>query len=234
MSYPYITLASLKALGFTPRITPSGMEAVGYRFLLVDLVASASTTIIGLPLVHLGGILDTGRTLGLIDYHIPPDLETAEAAAAWVSYQLKPHRSGLEPLPAWFLEGEDHWDLVPPAVEERRIRKRMEAYQASPKCFIDRDYARPLRRKLRTAFSGLAGETVMTASFDGRVLSIALDGELHEVVASGEGWTSSYRITVSNDSRLPDRFKNPEIVVRIFEDHLRVAGHRLGPCEAVE
>ena len=234
MSNPYITLKSLEALGFTPRSTLSTTKAVGYRFRYVNLVASASCTIVGVPLVNLSGILDTVRTIGLIDYGIPPDLETAEAAAAWVSYQLKSHRSALEPLPAWFLEGEDHWDLVPPAVEERRVRERLEAYRACPKCFIDRDYARPLRRKLRTAFSGLAGETAMAVSFDGRILSIALDGEVHEVVASGENWPSTYRVTVSENSCLPDRFKSPEVAVSVFDDYLSLAGLRLGPCEAAE
>ena len=234
MRSSYATLDSLKALGFTSRSTPSGMDAVGYRFRLVDLVASASCTIAGVPLVRLNGILDTGRTIGLIDYCIPPDLETAQAAAAWVSYQLKSHRSGLEPLPAWFLEGEECWDLGPPAVEERRIRERMEAYRSCPMCFIDRDYARPLRSKLRTALSGLAGETAMEAAFDGRIFSIALEGEVHEVAALGDRWPSSYRVTVSATTRLPDRFKSPEVVVSVFEDHLTMAGQRLAPCEAVE
>ena len=234
MNSSYATLDSLKALGFTPRSTLSTTKAVGYRFLLVDLVASASCTIAGVPLVRLDGILDTGRTIGRIDYCIPPDLETASAAAGWVSYQLKSHRPDLEPLPAWFLEGEDRWDLVPPAVEERRIRERLEAYWACPKCFIDRDYARPLRRKLRTALSGLAGETAMEAGFDGRIFSIALDGQVHKVAASGDRWPSSYRVTVSAATRLPGRFRSPEVVVSVFEDHLRLAGHRLGPCEAVE
>ena len=234
MNDPYLTLEFLKTLGFSPRRPLDGMDAVGYRFRLVDLVASASCTIAGVPLVRLNGILDTGRTIGLIDYGIPPDLETAEAAAAWVSYQLKSHRSALDPLPAWFLEGEEHWELVPPVVEERRVRDRLEAYWACPKCFVDRDYARPLRRNLRAAFSGLADETAMTVSFDGRILSIALDGEVHEVVASGDSWPSSYQVTVSENSRLPNRFKSPEVVFSVFEDCLSLAGHRLGPCEAVE
>ncbi|MXW91200.1 MAG: hypothetical protein F4114_05635 [Rhodospirillaceae bacterium] len=234
MSETYTTLSCLAALGFTPRSTLSGMDAVGYRFRLVDLVASASCTIAGVPQVRLNGTLDTWRTIAFIDYCIPPDLETAEAAAAWVSYQLKQHRSGLEPLPAWFLEGEKHWDQLPPVIEERRIREEMEAYQARPKCFVDRDYARPLRRKLRTAISGLAGETAMTVGFDGRVLSIALNGEVHEVLASGESWPSAYRVTVSENSRLPDRFKNPDIVISVFENQLSFDRYRLGPCEIAE
>ena len=38
----------------------------------------------------------------------------------------------------------------------------------------------------------------MTFNFDGRVLSIALGSAVHEVVASGESWPSSYQVTVSS------------------------------------
>ena len=51
--------------------------------------------------------------------------------------------------------------------------------------FVDRDYARPLRRNLLEEMSRLPGETRMTFSFDGRVLSIVLCGRPHEVIASG-------------------------------------------------
>ena len=183
----------------------------------------------------LNGVLNTGRTLSQIEHHLPASLGTPQEAAAWVSYVLKSDRSDLEPLPAWFLEGERHWDLVPAVREEQASQERLEAYlaayQASPKCFIDREYARPLRRKLQAALSEIAGEAEMTFNFDGRVLSIGLCGLVHEVVASGESWPSSYQVTVSSETRLPPRFTSSTVEVNVFKDNLILAELRLGPCE---
>ena len=231
MSGQYPTLDALVALGFEHREPEFGMEAVGYRFRYLDLKASATISMYFRPDVLLSGVLNTGRTLSQIEHHLSGDLGTPQEAAAWVSYVLKSDRSDLEPLPAWFLEGDRHWDLVPPAREKQAIRESLQAYQASPKCSIDREYARPLRRKLQAALSEIAREAEMTFNFDGRVLSIGLCGLVHEVVASGESWPSSYQVTVSSKMRMPARFTSSTVEVNVFEDNLILAELRLGPCE---
>ena len=236
MSDEYPTLDALVALGFEHREPIFGMKTVGYRFHYLDLEASASISMYFRPDVLLSGVLDTGRTLSQIKHHLPGDLGTPQEAAAWVSYILKSDRSDLEPLPAWFLEGERHWDLVPAVREEQASQERLEAYraayEASPKCFIDREYARPLRRKLQAALSEIVGKAEMTFNFDGRVLSIALGSAVYEVVASGKSWPCSYPITVSSETRLPPRFTSATVEVNVFEDYLRLDRLRLGPCEA--
>ena len=226
MSDPCPTLDSLIALGFDNREPQFGMETVGYRFVHLDLVASHGMNMYARYVVRLSGVVNTGRTLGTVDSQMPPDLGSASAAAAWVSYALQSYRSELEPLPDWFVEGERSWDLIPFVAEQR-------AYQARPKCFIDRDYARPIRRNLLEEMSRLAGETKMTFSFDGRVLSIVLCGRLHEVIASGDSWQSSYQVIVSPETTLPARFMDSMVEVSVFEDYLRLDGHRLGLCEAI-
>ena len=183
--------------------------------------------------VLLSGVINTGDILAEVENQIPNDLRSASEAAAWVSYALKSYRRQLEPLPDWFVEGERHWDLVPPARLELAARERMRAYQARPKCLIDRDYARPLRRNLLEAISGLAGPTEMTFRFDGRVLSIVLNERAHEVVASGESWSSAYRVSVSSQTKLPTRFKSPVVILDVFEGYVSFGGLRLGPCEPV-
>ena len=226
MSDKYPTIDSLIALGFERRESETGLETVGYRFRLLDLKALASINRHLQPVVGLRGILNTGRTLGLIEDDIPPDLGCAREAAAWISYALKSHRSRLEPLPAWFVEGELHWELIP-------FVRHMRAYQARPQCYIDRDYARALRRKLRTALSENPNETEMSFSFDGRVLSITLCSAVHEVIASGTSWPSTYWVVVGHETGLPTRFTSPTVEVSVFDGFLHFGNIRLKVCEAV-
>ena len=121
-----------------------------------------------------------------------------------------------------------------PIVRDARVaEERNRAYLASPSCRIYRDYARPLRRNLLEHFASLPGETKMTASFDGRVLSFGLEEHNHEVVAYGDTWPSSFRVTVSPESRLPSRFESEVVDVRVFEDSLSFDRVHLGPCEPV-
>ena len=228
------TLDSLIALGFESRKTGDQVEevkAVCYRFACLDLDALHVMNLYARQVILLRGVLTTGRTLATIESQIPDDLGNAFEAAAWVSYGLKSHRHKLEPLPDWFLEGEAHWDLVPPARQLSEARERQRVYLSSPRCHIDRDYARPLRRNLLEELSGLAGETEMTVSFDGRVLSIDLKDRIHEVLASGDSWPSSYKAIVGPEAKMPARFESGIVEVSVFEGYVRFDGLRLGPCE---
>ena len=232
------TLDSLVALGF--ELVPGGTaETVRYEFQNFELNASSVMWWTG-QMVNLSGHGNTGRSLLVIDpgdlssaKMIPNDLGNAEAAA-WVSFILQPWRNELGPLPDWFIEGERHWELVPPAREQLAYKERQRAYEASPKCFIDRDYARPLRRNLVDEISLLDDDAdEMTFSFDGRVLSIEVSGRLYEVLASGEGWQSSYKVAVSRGSKLPARFMSWRVEVLVMEGYLRFDRLSLGPCVAV-
>ncbi len=204
----------------------AGLEGVGYRFVHLDLEAAPVMNPYARDVVLLTGVVRTGRSVGSVEGQIPTDLGSALEAAAWVSYALKSYRDDLEPLPDWFVVGESHWDLIP------RVRELRE-YNARPKCYINRDYARPLRRTLLAEFSELTGGAEMTFRFDGRILSIALLDRVHEVVASGDSWTSSYRVIVTQEATLPARFKHSAVEVSVFNDHLLFDGRGLGPCEPV-
>ena len=234
MSEKYLTLESLAVLGFDRCRDELGREAVGFKFQTLYLLASASVNRYFQPAVFLSGVVNSGRTVGLVECHIPPNLELPTEAAAWVTYMLKDDRSGLGPLPAWFLEGERHWSLVPPAQEEMTARKRLQAYRSCPRCYIDREYARPLRRKLQAVLSEVDGDAEATFSFDGRVLAISLCGALYEVIASGEGWHRNYHVGLSNKAALPARFRSSRVTVTVFEGNLSLDGQLLGPCEAAE
>ena len=235
MNEEYSTLDALALLGFEQCEDRLGREALRFRFQTLDLLASVSVSNYLQPTVLLSGIVKTRRTLGLVEHYIPPNLERSLEAAAWVSFVLRDDRSCLKPLPAWFLEGERHWNLVPPGREKLAIQERLEASREAcrkcPKCFIDREYARPFRHKLRVELSELYRETDATFSFDGRVLSISLCGTVHEVIASGDGWKRSYRVGLNNESKLPARFRSSTVTVMVVDGKLRFDGEPLGPCE---
>ena len=233
---PYYNATISFGLPYEPEDSQYGksrLEGVGYRFVHLDLGAVHVMNLYGRYVVLLSGVVETRRTLGLVESQIPNDIGSALEAAAWVSYALESYRSQLEPLPDWFVEGERHWDLVPPARVGLAARERQLAYEASPKCFVDRDYARPLRRNLLEEISWLDGETEMTCSFDGRVLRIVLCGRVHEVVARGDSWPSSYQVIVFPETTLPPRFTSSTVVFSVFEGYVCVDGLRLGPCESV-
>ena len=231
MSNPCPTMQSLIALGFEERDSTSGAETVGYRFVHLDINASEVMNLYGRRIVYLTGLFKTAREMDQVDFHLPTNLGSSLEAAAWVSYALKSFKSQIQPLPDWFEEGELHWYLIPFV---REAWEGKQAYEASPKCFIDRDYARPLRRNLVNEISWLADEAEMTFSFDGRVLSIEVAGRVHEVVASGERWPSSFRVAVSRGSKLPARFMSSRVEVLVLGGHVILDRLSLGPCEANE
>ena len=235
MSNQYQTLDSLIGLGFEHCKTAAGFDAVRFRFRYLHLTAFGSVDRYFRPAVNLGGILNSRFAIGSIDYDIPPDIACPLEAAAWVSYYLKHDRADLGPLPEWFLEGENHWDLVAPARYEQALRtnaeERRRAFENCPKCFIDREYARPLRRRLRAALSELVDRTEMTVSFDGRVLSFALCETVHEVVASGDGWPLTYRVWVDKETTLPTRYKSSSVLLTVLDGFLSIEGCRLGVCD---
>lgn len=151
--------------------------------------------------------------------------------AAWLAFVLKEYKKDLEHLPKWFVEGENHWDLVPPAVENKQFEQRMveraKAYEKCPKCVIDREYARLLRSKFRTEFSDISDGASMIVQYSDRIFSMELDKKI-EVIASGENWPSPYQVQLTKCSSLPKRFESSEIIVCIFDGYLKFDWHCMG------
>ena len=229
---PPVTHVSPSSVWMVPKHVRSPLMSVCYPFANFDLVASPVTKMFGQEVVQLNGVIESKRSWTEIQSEIPADLGSSMEAAAWVSFVLKSYKSDLTPLPAWFVEGERNWDVVYARMDPEGW-KRQQAYRDCPKCFIDREYARPLRRILQEEFSWLSGETEMAFSFDGRVLSIVLNERAHDVIASGDGWSSSYRAIVSQEAQLPARFRSRRVEVSVFGGYVSFDRVRLGPCEPV-
>ena len=220
------TLSNLLLLGFERRAPEFGMASVGYRFPFLDLTASQGVNKYLYEAVLLGGVLNTGRTLAMIESELPVDLETEEAAAAWVSYALNSHRNDLGPLPDWMMKGERNWDQLP------WVRQRRE-FDERPRCYIDRNYARVLRTNLLEAIAELVVEGRMRFYFDGRVLTVRVSGRNYDVVAEGEAWPHPVEIAVSLEMNLPSRFMTPSVEVSYYDGFLAFGRFRYKAVEAV-
>ena len=77
MSSPCPTIDSLVELGFEHRTTGAGLDGFGFRFVNLDLDAVHVTNLYGRYVVLLSGVLNTGRTVGVVEEQIPNDLGTA-------------------------------------------------------------------------------------------------------------------------------------------------------------
>ena len=208
-------------------------KAVVYAFADFDLFATHTMNRHMAMVVRVHGVRVTRDTLSEIDSEIPDGLENPLEAAAWVSYVLKSYRDELEPLPDWFILGDRHADLVPFVRDLRAAKERERAYEASPKCVIAREDARILRRILQEVLSDLDRETEMRVSFNEYGLMIDLGRRYFDARAWGDSWSSSYRVVVSPETKLPARFMSSWVDVSVFEGHVCLDRIPLGPCEAV-
>lgn len=224
------TFELLIDLGFERAVGGSAKHSVQYQTRHQDLTALQAANRFGMDIVLLSGVVKRERAVTLVHQEIPAWMGSREEAAAWVSYALWECRYLFEPLPDWFSAGVESWDYIPWVRERREDERQLEAWRRCPRCRVDREEARILRRRMRSSLSELDGESDMTVEFDGRVLSIQLCTDVHRVVASGTEWSSRYRADVSPRTELPSRFREPSVTLSIWEGHLLMDGIRLGRC----
>ena len=199
MSTEFPTIDRLLELGFEQSTTCS--DSVHYRLEHVRLEGVPAQDRFFRDIVQLSGEAGSKRSMAVIGLDLPPRLGSKLEAAAWITYVLRDYKDAFVPLPDWFTEGEQAWDLIPHVrrhrQEERQLQAWLKARREAPQCSIDREDARLLRKRLRRSLSELDGASDMTVAFDGRVLSITVAADVHEVVASGDQWQSAYRTRVS-------------------------------------
>lgn len=217
------TLSSLLALGFDQRPPSYHIDVVGYRFRFLDLEAAHGVNQYFRHVVFLTGVLNMGRTIGLVDNQIPDDLEDYRTVAAWVAMALDPHLDDLAPLPGWLEQG----------VHDRHLVLSHEWYPTYPErvagCTIDIDHARVLRRHLRETIAEHEGHHMdVSFGFDGRVLGIAAGTKVHEALASGEPWPREYGVTLPPGTiPMPARFTGYQVAVAVYDTFLRVGSLQL-------
>ena len=222
------TLRCLLALGFDRRPPKYHSDIVGYRFRFLDLEASHGVNQYFRHVVFLNGVLNTRRTIGLVDSQIPDDLADERTAAAWVAMAIGSCHRDLAPLPPWLEQG----------IRDKHLVNLSHGSSAPPapspvaSCTIDRDHARMLRRRLQETMDDQHDEIDLSFSFDGRVLTVTVGNRVHEVLASGEAWQREYRVILSAGAApMPARFTVHPVPVVVYEGFLLIASLRLTLCE---
>ena len=226
------TMRSLRSLGFADRTPEYASTKLGYDMGGWELSAQEMVNLSMVPIVSVTGLLHTQRIIADIEIQMLQTFDQPEKAAAFLVFSLDRHRNDLTVLPQWWSLGEENLHLHPVVQERERHEEHMRAWRARPHCRMEVDHARLFRRQLRDALKNLAGGKTALLSFDGQVLRVSLAGKDIAVLASGEAWPHCVSWPVSNETKLPGRFKEGSVTLGFFENKLDLANYRYSGASA--
>lgn len=210
----------LRSLGFVqdPALVSDPPGGLAYDFGEFKLFASFIVNRSFRPVVMLSAVVTAARTLVHVECEIPQDFESREQGIAWVTWCLDKHSNGLfvptRPVP-WVTEGRAHRHLLPWEVERQ-------AYEARPQCYVQRDFARLVLRRLADLIRVAADHTRVVFSFDGKALSIQVGEALTTVHATGDLWSGHYSLSAGQLRALPKRLMDDPVCFSIWRDELRI------------
>ena len=215
MSAPSPTLKSLMEAGFTVTEPEFGMPCVRYDLPYLPLTCLDGVNKYFRQTVLVSGIYNDGRTLADINSEIPPDLDTPEAAAAWLVYALRSYSFNSNFPAYWYTLGQANQHLVPQVAER-------EAYKIRPRCIIDRDFARILRKRVADLISCTSTSDELQITFDGTLLRFTTaQNEVH-VPGEGKMWTGHIVLPSAIGFEFPKRFSNHMICIDFWRDTIGI------------
>lgn len=226
---PVATWDALQTLGFEPdpKVYSEQQAGLSCDFGSFQLTAGRMMNLEMRETWQFSGVVATPRTVAMIDFEMPLQVESVEQCAAWIAWHLQRDLPSNEKLVArakqsLVILGLQHQAMLP------WVRRQAE-YAARPQCDVERSW-------MRQAFKALAGHisTAGTAGmvdkisirFDGAVLSFHGQGWTVPVPASGTAWPDQYEIKIGDFNKFPARLMQTEVGVSIWEGKLTI-GKRL-------
>jgi hypothetical protein len=156
------------------------------------------------PCFHLGGVIQDVRSMTMIDFEMPLEVESFEQGVAWVSYGIgKDYRPSIPTT--WLDDGRTWQDYLPWV-------RRLEAYKGRPQCMVEKDWFKIAVKKLRSIPDSASEDDVASISFDGEILRIVCNGSTVIVPANGAPWVASYAVSASQLANLPRRLTDPVLI----------------------
>jgi hypothetical protein len=165
--------------------------------------------------VMFSGNLFTPRTMAMIEFEMPCEIESQELCAALIAYHLRGH--GIRPV-WWLIEGGLRADLLP-------WRREQAAYSARPQCTVGRDWLRLALKPLADRLASLDDEDPVFFNFEAGIFSIKVAAEAFVMAGQGASW--QHRVTVPAKSlrNLPKRLMRDPTFISLWASCLIIGRH---------
>lgn len=195
----------------------SGQDALSFDFGNLVLSAKRGTNRWFRDVWLFGGVANDGRTLALIEFEMPLDVESVEQGTAWIAEHVK---ITLRDTPQWLQDGLG-WRYELP------WRKELTRHDERPLCRVKREWFSLPCRAMRLDAEESRPEEQAKVSFDGSVLKVVLPNSVVAVPASGERWERPAAVALTGLRHLPRRLISQSAEVSVQQEHLIIAGLRL-------
>lgn len=181
--------------------------------------------------VCFSGCINTERTIGYIEFEMPPEVDSFEQGMAWLAWHIDQQKNDRSCYNSdfpynWLEIGCANYHLLPWEKERIEREREEEAYQAeymrSPHCTVEREWARILRGKINAIMEDAEEPVQVVLSFNGEMLIMRCAGMLMPMPANGEAWKNSFLLDLKTTWKLPKRFMNEQIEFAIFREKLMV------------
>jgi hypothetical protein len=215
----------LQDFGFEPdgRVFSDVLPGRSLDFGNFKLSASCVMNMSFRNVVLFTGVLVTPRTQSEVRFEMPRQVKSREQCAAWIVWHLDRASDwrGFRPERdvRWVTEGRLHQNLLPWVAQ-------LAAYEARPKCMVQRDWLRVALKMLKEIVTLAETEAAVMFGFDGTVLIIRCSGKVVPLPADGQHWPKQYTIPAGNLRHLPNRLMREHVEVSIWEGRLNIGRNR--------
>ena len=132
------------------------------------------------------GVYRDARTLALIEFEMPLEIESFEQGVAWITYGIGTHFQPSIHTP-WLTNGRIWRDHLP-------WRRDMGAYGRRLQCSVEKDWFRIATKKLHAVAAAASERDIVWLAFDGEALRIAGCGTTVIIPTKGTAWDARYAI----------------------------------------
>lgn len=210
MARPFHVYAALPGLGFV------GRESFGLTLAHPQCALDCSEVSMPPAGVWFNGYYNHGRSMGELDFKLPPAVESLDQLKALLAYNL--HHAITEAVPRWLAEGRELNHLLPWVREHAAFAER-------DHCTVARNWLKLALRELQRTLPAQLPAGLVSFKFDGTVLQIvgATPIAMH---AKGAPWRETYEVRAGDLASLPCRLMRDYIEVSAWEGYLTIANRR--------